>query len=62
MSYEAIAAAFGGGLSLHEETVARMRAHYEAQGKELNAARLRMATLPEGVDAPGGSSGAHATR
>ena len=48
MSYEAIASAFGRGLALHAPTVERMREHYAAQGKELNAARLRMATLPEG--------------
>lgn len=29
---------------------AQMREHYTAQGKELNAARLRMATLPEGAE------------
>lgn len=28
-----------------------MRVHYEKQGKELNAARMRMATLPEGPHA-----------
>lgn len=29
--------------------VEKMRVHYEKQGKELNAARMRMATLPEGA-------------
>ena len=48
VSYEAIASAFGAGLALHEPTQKKMAAHYEAQGKELNAARLRMATLPAG--------------
>lgn len=48
VTYEAIASAFGTELELHPPTVARMRAHYEAQGKELNTARLRMATLPKG--------------
>ena len=48
VSYEAIASAYGRGLPLHPPTVERMREHYAAQGKELNAARLRMATLPEG--------------
>lgn len=27
-----------------------MQKQYESQGKELNAARLRMATLPEGAE------------
>ena len=48
VTYESLAAAFGVPLALHAPTVAKMRVHYEAQGKELNAARLRMATLPEG--------------
>lgn len=50
ITYGAIAAAFGCKLALHEPTVERMREHYEPQGKELNAARLRMATIPEGSD------------
>ena len=33
-------------LELHQPTVERMRAHYDKRGMELNAARLRMATLP----------------
>ena len=48
MTYESLAAAFGVPLALHAPTVDKMRVHYEAQGKELNAARLRMATLPAG--------------
>ena len=33
-------------MEVHEATVARMRQHYDKRGLELNAARLRMATLP----------------
>lgn len=46
----------GVSLQLHEPTVAKMRAHYASSGQELNAARLRMATLPQGaevLDTPG---------
>ena len=57
VSYEAIAAGLSNrGLALHEPTRLKMQAHYDAQGKELNAARLRMATLPVGCvvhDTPG---------
>lgn len=31
-----------------------MKVHYEKQGKEVNAARMRMATLPEGTSAARG--------
>lgn len=43
-------------LELHEPTVAKMHTHYASSGQELNAARLRMATLPAGAavwDTPG---------
>ena len=33
-------------VEVHEGTAAKMRQHYDARGLELNAARLRMATLP----------------
>ena len=33
-------------VEVHEATAAKMRRHYDARGLELNAARLRMATLP----------------
>ena len=46
-TYEAVAAATGGQLAVHAPTVERMTAHYHAQGKEVNAARMRMATLPQ---------------
>ena len=48
VTYEAVAGAFGAPLALHEPTRRKMQAHYDAQGKELNPARLRMATLPAG--------------
>ncbi|QDZ19975.1 FAD synthase [Chloropicon primus] len=49
-TYSSIAKAFGVGLELHQPTVERMRTHYESQGKMLNEARLKMATLPEGSE------------
>ena len=48
ITYESVAGAFGRRLEVHAPTVERMKVHYGAQGKEVNAARLRMATLPEG--------------
>ncbi|EFN54168.1 hypothetical protein CHLNCDRAFT_135592 [Chlorella variabilis] len=52
ITYEAIAAAFGAELELHQPTVERMEEHYRQRGVELNEARLRMAKLPtdEGVE------------
>jgi molybdenum cofactor synthesis domain-containing protein len=46
ITYEAVGDAFALRLGLHEPTVSRMRPYYAARGVELNAARLRMATLP----------------
>lgn len=43
---QAIAAAFGAELELHQPTVERMEEHYRQRGVELNEARLRMAKLP----------------
>lgn len=48
ITYESIAEAFGETLAVHEETRERMTQHYAKQGKEVNDARLRMATLPTG--------------
>ena len=48
VTYESVASAFGAGLQLHPPTVELMTSHYAKLGKELNAARMRMATLPEG--------------
>ena len=38
-------------LEVHQPTVDAMKAHYEPQGKEVNEARMRMATLPAGSQA-----------
>ena len=46
ITYAAVAKATKRTLHVHKPTEERMKLHYEAQGKELNAARLRMATLP----------------
>ena len=46
---DAIAAAFGAGIDVRDDARAILAAHYEASGKELNAARLRMARIPEGA-------------
>eukprot|EP00963_Diacronema_lutheri_P006881 scaffold616_cov306-Pavlova_lutheri.AAC.9 len=46
ITYAAVADATGRTLQVHEPTREQMKVHYEGQGKELNAARLRMATLP----------------
>lgn len=35
---------------VHEPTVKLMQEHYSKSGKEVNAARLRMATLPQGAE------------
>lgn len=43
--------AAGVDLEVHQPTVDAMKAHYEPQGKEVNEARLRMATLPAGSQA-----------
>lgn len=48
VTYLSVAAAFGVQLELHAATVQKMRVHYAELGKELNASRLRMATLPAG--------------
>ncbi|KAL3157368.1 hypothetical protein ABBQ32_011845 [Trebouxia sp. C0010 RCD-2024] len=50
VTYEALASAFGVQLKVHEPTVKLMQEHYAKSGKEVNAARLRMATLPQGAE------------
>ncbi len=45
---DAVAEAFGVGLSPHPDVVAMMKAHYESINIELNEARLRMARVPDG--------------
>ncbi|MFV0333468.1 MAG: competence/damage-inducible protein A [Tropicimonas sp.] len=46
---ECIAAAFDAPIDIREDAHALLRAHYDANGQELNAARLRMARIPEGA-------------
>jgi molybdopterin-biosynthesis enzyme MoeA-like protein len=53
-----LSARTGVPLELHQPTVERMRAHYDKRGIELNAARLRMATLPATAEV-GALLGAH---
>lgn len=44
-----IAAAFGASIDVRDDARALLEAHYAAQNVELNAARLRMARIPEGA-------------
>lgn len=46
---DAIAAAFGVGIDVRDDARAILAAHYERTGTELNAARLRMARIPDGA-------------
>ena len=46
---DCIAAAFGVELQMHPLAVQLLEAHYDAQGIEFNAARARMARIPEGA-------------
>lgn len=46
---EAIAHAFRVPIDVREDARALLEAHYERQGTEINAARLRMARIPEGA-------------
>lgn len=46
---DAIAAAFDVALDVRADARALMQAHYDSSGMELNAARLRMARIPEGA-------------
>lgn len=46
---EAVAAAFGAAIGVREDARAVLAAHYAKTGAELNAARLRMARIPEGA-------------
>lgn len=47
---ESISAAFGLAHVVNEEARARMEADYAKRGTQMNAARLRMATVPEGAE------------
>jgi molybdenum cofactor synthesis domain-containing protein len=46
---DAVAAAFGVTIDVRDDARALMAAHYEARGVEFNAARMRMARIPEGA-------------
>ncbi|WP_102223830.1 competence/damage-inducible protein A [Acidimangrovimonas sediminis] len=46
---EAVAAAFGLPIDVRADARALLEAHYKRTGTELNAARLRMARIPEGA-------------
>ncbi|MFP4327336.1 MAG: competence/damage-inducible protein A [Paracoccaceae bacterium] len=46
---EAVAEAMGVPIGVRDDARAILQAHYDAQRKELNAARLRMARIPDGA-------------
>ena len=46
---DAVARAFGRPIDVRADARAALAAHYAARGQELNAARLRMARVPEGA-------------
>lgn len=46
---DSIAEAFGRPISVRDDARALLAAHYERSGTELNAARLRMARIPDGA-------------
>ncbi len=46
---DAVAEAFGRPIDVRDDARAILEAHYERKGLELNAARLRMARIPEGA-------------
>ena len=46
---DCIAAAFDAFIDVREDARSLLAAHYEARGVELNAARLRMARIPDGA-------------
>ncbi len=46
---DCIAAAFGVHIDVRDDARALLQAHYDRQGTELNAARLRMARIPDGA-------------
>lgn len=46
---DAVAAAFGASIDIRADARALLAAHYESTGRDLNAARLRMARIPEGA-------------
>ena len=46
---DAVAEAMGARLDIREDARAILQAHYDRSGQELNAARLRMARVPDGA-------------
>lgn len=44
---DCVAAAFGDGIDVRDDARSLLQAHYDSTGKELNAARLRMARIPD---------------
>ncbi|PIE14017.1 MAG: competence/damage-inducible protein A [Rhodobacterales bacterium] len=46
---ECVARAFDTPIDVRDDARALLQAHYDRQGQELNAARLRMARIPEGA-------------
>ncbi|EPX86977.1 competence/damage-inducible protein A [Salipiger mucosus] len=46
---DAVAEAFGVSIDVRDDARAILAAHYERQGSEFNAARMRMARIPEGA-------------
>lgn len=46
---DCVAAAFGRPIDVRADARALLQAHYDATGRELNAARLRMARIPDGA-------------
>ena len=46
---DAVADAMGAAIDIRDDARAILQAHYDRQGQELNAARLRMARIPEGA-------------
>ena len=49
ITVDAVGAAFGVRVDVRDDARALLQAHYDRQGSELNAARLRMARIPEGA-------------
>ena len=47
---DCIAAAFDAHIDIRDDARALLQAHYDKSGQELNAARLRMARIPDGAD------------
>ena len=47
---DCIAAAFGVGIGVRDDARAILEDHYQAQGIEINEARMRMARIPDGAE------------